>query len=196
MFYTNLTHENFNDISNTLLNYTTLNVLNHKFRICEIEMYLKNDEHNDEYVHQRVEQQEFQKFYFHKFTNGTFKNGTFKGFDITLGDERKYFGILIRSILNLETDEFIEGPCLCVNEILKIFNFHNVKQLHDFLKVEQIDIFNENINLQNEIHKNEIIYAGPRIGLSDKYLDFRDRHYRYVIFKDKIKKKRKTLMIL
>lgn len=61
-------------------------------------------------------------FYFHKFANGSIKNGTFKGLDIVLGHDNIYFGILIRSIYEISTNKFIEGPCNCVNELTRHAN--------------------------------------------------------------------------
>ena len=39
----------------------------------------------------------------------------------------------------------------------------------------------------------EVVAEGPRIGLSDKYPDYLNRNYRFVIFKNKIKKKKRSL---
>lgn len=44
--------------------------------------------------------------------------------DITFGDKetKTYFGILIRSMQNIDTNKFFTGYCICVNELLKYYN--------------------------------------------------------------------------
>ena len=66
-------------------------------------------------------------------------------------------------------------------DLLNIFN--NKKDLM-ILDGEVITLSKENI------------FKGPRIGLSDKYPDFKNALYRYLIYKDKIKKGRKSLISL
>src|SRR5438309_9171063 len=101
----------FAEIADQILNRSVLTVKDTKYRICEIEMYLHSSDHPD---HCHSDQMENSKFYFHKFKNGTFKAGTFKGLDIVYGRENVYFGILIRSIEQLDTGKFVEGSCNCV----------------------------------------------------------------------------------
>ena len=199
LFNENYTHEDFETIANLVLNKIILNVKNNKYRICEIEMYLKNDTHPDLYVHSNSDQKSFGKFYFHKYWNGVFKSGTWKGLDIVLGTKDKYFGILIRSIMNLETGEFIEGPCRSVNEILNQFNCLDVAELFatEYNGIKQIGLDDEKLNLStaNDLNK-ESIYKGPRIGLSDKYPEYQNLFYRYATNIKKIKKNRKTFVPL
>lgn len=197
LFNQNYTHNDFETIADIILNKLVLNVGNKKFRICEIEMYFKNNEHPDKYVHSNSDQKSYGKFYFHKYWNGTFKSGTWKGLDIVLGNKDKYFGVLIRSIMDLDTNEFIEGPCRTVNKILEQFNCIDVAELfnNEFGNTEQITIMNEKINLitNNDLEKLEI-FKGSRIGLSDKYPDYQNLLYRYATNISKIKKNRKTFI--
>jgi 3-methyladenine DNA glycosylase Mpg len=170
-----------------------------KFRICEIEMYYRNSAHPDEYVHGHRNQLNHSHFYFHRYNNGSYKAGTYKGLDITLGNENLYFGILIRSIEDTETNEFIEGPCRVVNKLLDSFGVENVKEFMDkfFPGIDQIDIFNPLLHLAEPTadtpFPEERIFRGPRIGLSAKYPEYRNRPYRYAIKTQKLKKERKQL---
>ncbi len=69
----NLYVSNFTQSTNQILNKTILVANGTKFRICELEMYLRNHDHPDEYVHKNSVQLAWKKFYFHKFPNGIFK---------------------------------------------------------------------------------------------------------------------------
>lgn len=65
------------------------------------------------------------QWYFHKFGK-SYKSGTYKGLDITFGKGSiAHGGILIRAISQLDpppVNEFIEGPCNCVNKILALIS--------------------------------------------------------------------------
>ena len=187
-------HDNFTKIADVLLNKNVLAVKNKQFRLCEIEFYYRNKSHNDEYVHCDDDQLDFGGFYFHKYKTGSYKSGTYKGLDITFGDRKSetYFGILIRSMMDLETKEFTEGPCKCVNKILEQFGFETVADFmkdkpakltigdktHEFYLKEKSDLIEENM------------LQGPRAGLSQKYPDYLMKFYRYAIFANKIKKQK------
>jgi hypothetical protein len=155
------------------------------YRISEIEFYIYNDEHKDEYVHRSSEQQTMNKFYFHKYNNGSFKSGTWKGVDLCFGEENKYYGVLIRSIVELDTGKNIEGPCKSVNEILSNYGCTVVSELSNkYPQIFQLDFFDP----QNPLHivksddstTNDLtIYKGFRFGLSDKYPLFKNMFYRY-----------------
>lgn len=182
----------FNEISNILLNKSVLCVGERKFRICEIEMYYRDKDHDDQYVHGDNDQLDFGIFYFHKYKNGSYKSGTYKGMDITLGNNGTYFGILIRSIMDVKTHELIEGPCKSVNAMLAEFKCHDVKEFMSN-KPKKLSIFDKKYGLyieQTNDLKSEEIMCGPRVGLSAKYPDFLNKDYRYAIFSNKIKKQK------
>jgi len=192
-------YKNFNKIADTLLNDTLLIVKNNRFRICEIEFYYKGEEHEDKYTHCTDDQLSFLSFYFHKYKNGTYKAGTYKGMDLTFGNEKDiYYGVLVRSMLDLDSNEFIEGPCRCVNKILELNECKTVKDFLDNKKLplklystnQNIYIRDYNTQEKKEI-KKEQIYIGPRVGLSDKYPKFVNLNYRYAIMIKKIKKQKK-----
>jgi len=182
-------NRSFNKIANIILNQIVLVCNDYEYRPCEIEFYYRSEEHDDLYVHCNEDQLEFNSIYFHKFANGTFKSGTFKGMDMTFGirDKDIYFGILIRSIMDLETNEFIEGPCKSVERLIAN---HNAKTIQEF-----IDKDGEITYKKKTLDKKDI-YEGTRVGLSDKYPEFKDRNYRYAIMIEKIKKQKKFESII
>ncbi len=200
----------FDMLATQILNNSILIANKKTFRICEIEFYLYCDGHRDEYSHRNPDQLLFEMFYFHRFKNGTFKAGTFKGLDISLGDfERNtFFGILIRSLLDLDTLEFIEGSCNCVNAILHEFNVNTVKELfHQYYPtINQIPIDDQKLQLRNFALKKSNsdinnyflekfdIFKAPRIGLSNKYLEYKNKYYRYAILLNKIKKQKRSFI--
>ena len=186
----------FDDIAEKILNSYELVIKNERYRICEIEFYCRCAEHDDRYTHCSKDQQEYEKFYFHKYATGTYKSGTYKGMDITFGNKNMYYGILIRSIYNISKNEFIEGPCRTVNKVLELNGCQEVKELlrpNEILSIYGDDRVRIECNRDME-YKN--IYKGSRIGLSDKYPDYRDRRYRYVIYKNRIKKERNKLELM
>ena len=187
----------FAKISNYIFSNVCIRAGDKKFRIYEIEFYSRTNEHKDEYTHKNPLQKKFGKWYFHQTKKGNYKGGTFKGLDMTFGEDNEdedkniYFGILIRSIFNESDKKFITGPCNSVNALLKEFKCSNVKEYMKNREKDQ-DLVSENEkNLHIIIEKRDIseIYKGPRIGLSDKYLEWRDIHYRFSQT-NKIKKKR------
>lgn len=198
MFKSEYKVEDFQDLANYILNNVVLNACGTLFRLCEIEFYYWTETHKDNYVHRITDQKSHSKFYFHKYHNGTFKSGTYKGLDICLGNANTYFGVLIRSIQNLETGEFTEGSCNCVNKMLKCFpnNVTTVSELFEkhFTNLSQIDISNEKFGLKTHKLDKQKIYCGPRIGLSDKYPEFKNVSYRYATNINSIKKQRKTFV--
>ena len=195
-------------IADIIMNYHLLLANNNAFRICEIEFYLKSDYHPDPYTHCDPDQLKYGTYYFHKHGTGTYKSGTFKGVDITLGDDTvtSYFGILIRSLYNIKTKEFTEGPCNSVNAILKCYDLESIDSLTNNLS---LNIWKNNRNLiLQPIERNnskslknkfpyEEIYFGPRIGLGEPQTELHHIYvnspYRFVIMKDMIKKQKKML---
>jgi hypothetical protein len=172
-----------------LLNGTILEVLEKKYRISEIEFYYyEKDIHEDEYAHRDDLQLENGKFYPHRINGKGFKAGTYKCMDITYGDRVRgiYFGVLIRSIRDLATGEFFTGPCVSVNEILRNFEATEWKELDG----DVISFVNEHFLLKDMAFPPSSIFTGPRVGLSDKYPDFKDREYRYAIDVREIKKQK------
>jgi len=177
--------EQFNFYANKLLNNTVLQVSTKQYRLCEIEMYYYNDNHPDSYTHKDERQLEFNTFYPHKYKNGTYKNGTYKCMDIVFGNKetKTYFGILIRSVKNIDTNEFYTGPCICVNEFLSNFGCTEFKTFFEQHNLEDFKM------IDKELDKKEI-YIGPRVGLGEKYPEYKNKKYRYAIETNRIKKQK------
>lgn len=202
--YTNIDQELLDRVAKSLLNkhqiITEDNESNLKqYRICEIEFYVRNESHNDEYVNQDESQMTYGKWYFHRTKTGNYKGGTYKGIDLTLGDvdSNTYFGVSIRSIYSEEDDEFIEGSCRSVNKILELNSCKNVKEYMESRSDPPSARSTKNFYIKRckGLKKHEV-HSGPRIGLSKKYPDFKDKPYRYVIMKDSVKKDNESLNLV
>lgn len=179
--YDTLDDDFFPSMSEILLNHCYLKINNQKYRLVEIEYYLYSKSHLDSYTHCDPDQLLMHCFYFHKFSTGTYKSGTFKGMDLTFGnhDKKAYFGILIRSIENIETGKLTEGPCNVVNKILQIYECESIM---DFTNGNNLNIFENDqdfiLVVSDELEERQLRY-GPRIGLSKKYPEYQFRRYRY-----------------
>ena len=127
-------------------------------------------------------------FYFHQYANGTYKSGTWKGMDLTFGnvEQNIYYGILIRAIYDIDRSVYIEGPCKSVNYLMDQLSVQTVKELADLAQSEFKVVYDEHIQ------KYSISHA-PRIGLSDKYPEYKDKLYRFVIM-NHIKKEKSKLI--
>lgn len=186
--------DNFQQIADRILNYTLLMIDNNPHRICEIEFYLNCTEHRDLYVHGHDDQTKTGTWYFHRFNNGTYKNGTFKGLDIVFGSSNIFGAVLIRSIANLNDKKLIEGPCNTVNHILNLTGFDNILS---FTENQSLNVLNNKhglILIEGNPVKLEPISYGPRIGLSNKYPEYQNKKYRFVI--GPVKKEKKKLLLL
>lgn len=184
-----ISSENFDVVADILLNQTILSINSVVYRICEIEFYLNSENHPDKYTHSLEQQKEHGKYYFHRFKNGSYKSGTFKCMDFAIGNSRQYCGILLRSMCDILTGEFIEGPCLCVNRILQLCQAASVADLDGLSMLEN----NAKFIVQNFNCNKEQIYRGFRVGLKNTYSNFFEKKYRYLIMKNKIKKSKKSL---
>ncbi len=179
----------FLEISDLLFNKTILKIKDIKFRFVEIEFYLYTQDHKDQYTYQHPDQLLYNYWSFHKYAKGNkYINSNFRGLDFSLGNKEKgiYLGILIRGVQNLNNNEFTHGPSLFVGKLLEIAECKNIEEFVDSdFKLELVD---------TELEKKEI-YKGPRIGLKkDKYPEFWDKQYRYVIYPEKVKREKKKLI--
>lgn len=193
--YDNIDEITVQRIAESLLLKYALVVNNKEFRICEVEFYINNHKHNDKYTHGDSHQKTFGKWYFHRYPSGAYKSGTYKGIDLTLGNKDTYFGVLIRSIYDPCTDEMFDGPCKSVNKILELNNANDVKEYMQKRKSPLNARSTKNFHLKRKAKlSKEIIYKGPRIGLSDKYPEWKNIHYRFLIKKKYIKKGKRDLV--
>lgn len=188
--------EKFKTFASCILKQFKLNIGEKICSIEEVEIYYNSNAHKDEYVHNNKDQLTNGKWYFHQYHNGSYKGGTYKGMDITFGNGKDiYGGVLIRSIMNENDNEFITGPCNTVNYILKQFEHNEVKELVKTMK--SLDIFDKknpfHITISNN-NTNEKIFTGPRVGLSLKYPEYLLKEYRYLKQPCKIQKYRSTII--
>lgn len=211
-------------LSNYLLNHVKLVVKDNSstYRLVEIELYLYTDSHADIFTHRHQDQKTPYRFYFHKMGHN-YKSGTYKGLDITFGYSEHtnmcYGGALIRSVENLNDHTIIQGPCLVVNELMKLLNYNDIGSMVSYL----IDTNNQNDNLVlakcyktnnnsklyieiNNLDQREI-YMGPRVGLTLKRIGKTNQtkrelmeqylmaYYRYLTIPKEIKKFRSGIIL-
>lgn len=184
----------FSEIADKILNFTNLTINDKICRICEVEFYLYQDsEFPDKYTHCDVLQLEWGKLYFHRLNGKGYKSGTYKCMDIAIGDKdsTRYLGVLIRSMYSITDDKFISGPCLCVNYLLQQFGCNDVNELSNKVTFPiHLTQFDSQVKLIDQVHDYEKIYYAPRVGLSDKYPEYRTRLYRFAIKIKQIKREK------
>ena len=207
--------EKLQKMSHKLLNETVLYINGEKSRICEIEYYLKNSDHNDPFVHGDKDQGTPLRWYFHKMGKN-YKAGTYKGLDLTFGYKNKgkdfvsYGGILIRSI-KPENKDLIEGPCKVVNYILSkngysedIEGFVSYANKEDGVKSDQtlnaLKCSKLYCSYEPDKFEDKEICYGPRVGLTLKKKgpgrnEYLMADYRHLIYSDKIKKYKNTIAV-
>lgn len=160
----------------TWLNSHVLVICGVEHRITEVELYYYSKEHPDPFTHCHPDQLTYGKFVFHRAGNkqgAKYKGGSFKGLDISLGNGTNYGGLLIRSLLRLDTNISISGPSNCVEYIL---------ELHGELSLETLT---PDIVLESKELKEYEVLACPRIGLTllkdiDRRKSYLSKLYRYI----------------
>jgi hypothetical protein len=181
----------FDLIADTIMNKHIFKVAAVCYRICEIEFYLHSDLHRDTYIHRAPEQASVGMLYFHKRGN-SYRGGSFKGLDITFA-EGAFGGILIRSLLRIHDNVFIEGPCNCVNEILKSSASESI---YDFVsKLDALTINNNITSLEQCANYEKKIYISKRVGLNPTTdHEFAEAPYRFISMPGLIKKQRADMI--
>ena len=106
----------FASLAHRLLNETDFLVAGQPYRFAEVEAYYHGDGHLDLFTHRDPLQSELLRWYFHR-TAGQYRSGSFKGLDLTFGDGKAMFGMLIRAIIGPD-DNIIDGPSLTVDHLL------------------------------------------------------------------------------
>ena len=109
-------------LSRMVLFERLLQVGSKQFRIVECEVYCRSPCWEDMFTHADPQQLVPGSFYFHKTGNG-FRGGSYKGMDLGCGRATAHGGVLVRSLVDLETGEMTSGPSLCVDLILKVVFF-------------------------------------------------------------------------
>jgi len=189
----------FVTLASQLLNERIILIAGVEHRILEIEFYYYSDDHPDLYVHRSNDQKQYAVFGFHKGSNkpdAKYRGGTFKGLDICLGTSDYHFGILIRTIQNLENQVIIEGPCRVVNYILDAYSKPSIEDFVPLGKLLNILANEHNFVIQSKSLDSKDIFVGPRVGLSDKYPEFQKLPYRFATSGPKKEKKFLKLFLL
>ncbi|CAM0135854.1 hypothetical protein VKS41_001708 [Umbelopsis sp. WA50703] len=179
-----------------------------QYRLLEVEAYLYEDEfHNDPFTHNHPKQRVPGRWFFHHVgMSAGFRGGTRKGMDITMGDGRNECkgGFLIRAVQHIASGTVIDGPCLLVDNILKILKMNNIKDLvNTFFNQSKGTADDKSSGFWLEHHpppasesgtKRKLDYQEPQVyrsiriglGLKAKHdhlhrLDYVGRPYRFVI---------------
>lgn len=180
----------FDDLAKDLLNNYTMSINSIKHKLLEIEFYLwRKNTHEDPFVHKHPEQLLDGHWYFHRptVTSKKYKGGSFKGLDYTLGNGESYFGVLLRTIKNIQTQKVTHGPCKVVDNILELYNVSSIYELVD--QGLTIDMEFSPNSSENEI------YSGPRIGLNKRKNEYWAlKRYRYVSEYANVKKGKRSLV--
>lgn len=178
------------DLANSIANDFVLKINSSIYQIIDFEFYVYSEEQfRDPFTHRNVQQLRSGTLYLHP-----------SGVDITCGDGVNYGGILLRSIVKLNsTNESLvgivkqfEGPQIVVSEL-----FSNLYPLNG--ELNEIGLFN-----RNDISRNimsipvQKVLSTSRVGLKKKVEgandDFFNLPFRYIavltrssVFKQKIK---------
>ncbi len=153
--------QSFIRIADELMNKWALISNDAKYRITEIEFYLKNDKwHKDVYTHGHPMQQKSHRWYFHG-----------SGIDITFGQDNFYGGILLRSVYDLTEKNYYYGPLVLLQ---KLFN--------NFPNVNDTNLSFGLIPYTENSFSYEVPIAAARVGLNPKHDKVMySKNYRFLI---------------
>lgn len=190
----------FDCIAGRLLNASRLLVTGEPHRLAEIEFYYHGPGHWDPFTHREAIQQQCGRWYFHR-TAGQYRSGSFKGLDLAFGDGSAYGGILIRS---LETPEgtLINGPSLCVDDLLRQTATGTVKQLDQQIGDGLAWVEDNPLQLVEHDETEHPIYQTARVGLTFRKAGLNPvsefymmQPYRYLTEPARIKKGKPHLIV-
>ena len=155
----------FARIAEHLLNRSRLVVAGAPHRLTEVECYYHSPSHPDPYAHRDPQQRECGRWYFHR-SGRSYRGGSFKGVDLTFGDGTAYAGFLTRG---METPDgiLIDGPSLCVDQLLKQTGFATVAELDAASR--EFEAWNSKSPLQLQRSSNlprTEIFRSARVGLT------------------------------
>jgi Methylpurine-DNA glycosylase (MPG) len=195
----------FREISDLLLNKTTLQIAQRPYRFTELEFYWSGHAHIDPFSHGKAMQKQLGYWYFHR-AGTQYRSGTYKGLDIAFGSSEAFGGILVRGIEGLGepgshsgplSRPLIDGPCMVVDHILGITASPSIEAL-----VSRFNVTIESPDRLSPLYleldvgpgRNQTIYATSRIGLTLKKGNtearrrFIARHYRFLSEPARIRK--------
>jgi len=125
------------------------------YQILEVEMYCSHPRFQDPYTHSATIQKQNAKWYFHRKGEHSYSGGSFKGLDISVGGAHTlpsgeecemHGGILLRTLRNIETEETITGPSLCVDKLLSVCGHESIRSLVESWN-DHLDVFDLNKNV-------------------------------------------------
>src|SRR5437868_672564 len=109
--------QKFHVFAEGMLRQASLRCGEESFRLMEVEVYFTSADHPDPFTHGDELQNQPDVWYWHR-KGTTYIENSFKGLDITLGNTGRKGGLLIRSIFNTRTGQFIEGASKVVDTLL------------------------------------------------------------------------------
>lgn len=171
--------------------FVTTGNLVRTYKLVEVEVYATNTEHPDPFTHCHPDQLLDRCWYFHRSSrssNAAHREGTYKGLDLTLGsiDSQLYLGVLIRSVATA-SGTVINGPCLVVEELLRVFGCDTVRVCVEKLtSAHPLTLSHPNLSLSvdNDVPVTPPL-SSPRVGLNIKVgvsgsEEYRWARYRFV----------------
>jgi hypothetical protein len=157
----------FAEIATRLLNNSDFVVDGKRYRFAELEMYYSGEAHSDLFSHREPLQLEDGRWYFHR-TRGEYRGGSFKGLDLTLGDGKSHFGILMRTVVAAD-GTILDGPCVTVDHLLAKTQAASVAVLDSLINARSIwDTSSPLCIVEAEKPRTATVYATSRVGLSLK----------------------------
>lgn len=170
-------------------------------RLTEIEFYYHAPDHPDPFTHCHPRQLSLGQWYFHRTAN-SYRGGSFKGVDLTFGGSTAFGGVLIRG-LQTQDGQLIDGPSLCVDQLLACCSQRTVSALDDAIAGRYVWDMSSPVRLVwHDQPANGTLYRSARVGLSLKQhtaafdgLRFLLRPYRFLSEPRRIRKGRTQLLL-
>ncbi len=172
--------KSFDAIADKISKDIVFKINNARYQITDFEFYCFAEKLQDPYTHLHKLQQQKCKLYLHG-----------SGIDLTFGEDKKFGGILLRSVIRLQDDKFdmkqFNGPHVVATEL-----FSNLNSLDSCEKneVRLIDI--EGRNQDSLFYPAEFIVKTKRVGLTSKINDinnyYKNIKLRYIAILPKLQK--------
>ena len=157
----------FAELVGRLLNRTDLLVGGTPYRFAELEAYYHGPQHPDLFAHRDPVQLENGRWYFHR-TRGEYRGGSFKGLDLSFGDGKAHFGILIRTVVDPQGN-VIDGPSLTVDHLLAQTKVKDVATLDKLIGNRKVWDESAPIAIrESAATRTANVYPSSRVGLSLK----------------------------
>ena len=170
----------FQKLADQLMNQLVLKVKSGKtlsMRILDIEFYRSGLYHRDPFYLPSKEHIQWGQWTFSRAQSGEYYKGPQASFGITFGeksrDEETFGFIQICALENLDTKEIIEGPALCVKEILTKTGASDIKCLLSSFNGSIYPSRNSLLYLKAVDKLNDRIFTSPRNNCSLKTKNFK-----------------------